>query len=341
MPNVSVTRRDTKPTTFAPFAPGGVDQFTSPSLLPEAFLTVSENLRSSDLGLSRRGGAAKLSRLSTAGYSKTFGADTKYATITSAAQLRLPKGGWGIRASFVMSYPASGKTGYVISSHPAGVAWQVTSITVSDAGVITVAWRDTGGNTRTVSTAAVTNGVTVHLLAIYDPYAGTFTVYVNGASSGTPLTSLDSDLQPIQTATNWVIGVDKQTGGAVTADSFYPGAIDSLTLFSFAGVRPSSGTTTLVATLLAHSKRRWPNPQSGMVRFNYDCDDLVSGGTLTDSSRFKNHATITGAATDTTPVGLLSIPGQMVGAFEGADGSLMNIFGAGGAMYYEVVRKGV
>ena len=340
MPNVSSTRRDTQPTTYAPPFTGGVDQFTAAALLPPECLAVAENLRSSDLGLSRRPGAAKLTRLSTSGYSKTFGAVTIYATVTSAAQLRPPKGGFGVHASFVMQYPASGRTGYVVSSMPNGTAYNVFSIAVSDAGVITVSWRDTAAATHSIATAAVTSGVSVHLLAIYDPWAGTYTVYVNGAASGTPETGLASSLQPATTATNWVFGVEKETGGAVTANSFYPGAIDSLTLFSFAGIRPASGSPTLASVLLKHSKRRWPTPQSGMVQFNYDCDDLAAGAILTDSSRFKNNAAITGVATDSQPVGLLSIPGNMVGSFEMPDTTLMNILGAGGTMYYEVTRRG-
>lgn len=346
MPNRVATARDTEPVTFSPFGAGGVDFFTAPALVPPEMLSEGYNLRSSDLGLSRRPGAAKVAQLTSGGASKTFGADTKYATITAASQLLIPRGGWALRVSFTAVRPSAGNTAYILSSKPSGAAYNVMQLTLSDAGVPAFSWRDSSGNTWTVTGSARTAGMPTHALALYDAPSGTFNLYINGVAVGTPITNMGALVQPSQTPTDWFIGVEKETGGAVTANTHFDGAVDGLTLFSLAGTRPASGTPSLASVLVKHSFRQWPCPQMESVLFNYDMDG--SGlSSLPDTSRFGNDATVTGVITSTSEVAYASLVGQYLGTYEGAGsvdldmGAAYNLAAANGTLYYETVRRAV
>lgn len=339
-----MTQRDSLSTSWVtsslvPVGAKGLDLASNPATLPQGFLALSENLRLEANDASSRPGAKKVARIVTAGASKTFGADTSYATIPAATQLVLGAGGWALRWSGTAVRPSAGQTGFILGSRPASVAYHILSVTISDAGVITVAWRDSGGTTRTVTTTAQTSGGLVHLLAVYDAPAGTFTVYINGAASGTPLTGLSSSLGFATNSTDWIMGVEKQTGAAVTANTHFDGAYDSLTLFALVGTRPSEvrGDRSIVTTLVEFSRQQWPNPTQDMVIFNYDMDG-TSLTTLTDSSWFKNDATVTGTITDTTEAAYLAAPCCAIGQHEDVDGALWNVVEQGGVFAYEKVR---
>lgn len=339
MPNRVVTRRDTEPVEYAPFGLGGLDMFTEPSLLPPEVMALAENTHSTDLGLSRRPGSAKLARLTNTGGSKTFGATTKYALLTAASQLLLPKGGFAFKCSLVATRPSGGNTAWVVSSRPSGQTYHVFKLTLSDAGVITATFRDTGGTDRSTATAAVDAGATVHFLAILNTVAGTWTAYVNGQASGSALAGLSPTIQPIQTTgVAWAFGVEKETGAAVTANTNFDGALDALTLFSLNGLRPSTGTATAVDMLRTHSSRQWPSPEMDMVLFNYDCDN-TSTTVLYDSSRFANNASLVGTPSNTAAVAYNSPVGNYVGAFDQPDGGAYNLAAAYGTLYYEQVRR--
>jgi len=336
-----VPRIDTRDDSFEPFrispvGARGLDLFSDPALLDPSFLIRADNARMGTMAVERRTGGIKLLHGTANHGSLTFGATTKYALLPAASQLVLPAGGFALFAHFAATWPASGKTGYLISSRPSGETFHVLKVTISDAGVITVSWTDSGATERSVACTAVTDGASVHLLAIYDAPAGTFTVYINGASSGTPLTGLDATLKPDQTTgVAWAFAVEKQTGAAVTADTQFPGAIDSLTLQTLRGSRPASGTTTLASVLRKHSLRRWPTPQADGVVFHYDCDSI---STFYDRSRFKNHGSITGTPTLTSAVAYSSVPGQAVHTIQSPTGTRTNVVGIGGTLYYEGVR---
>ena len=322
--------------TLMPFGSGGVDLFTDAANLAPEFLSRGENLRLAHGPVERRDGWAKLYQPTDVCGSKTFGTTGKYATIPTAAQLVLAKGGWGLHVSYVLRWPDAGKTAFVLSSKPSGGTFHVLKHTVSDSGQPTTKWRDSSGADREIVGSAVVDGTTVHVLALFDPTAGTFTQYVSGAASGTPITGLDSALTLDQTTgVVWAVGVEKETGAGVTADTQFTGAIDSLTLFSFAGTRPSSGDTTLAATLLRHSARQWPAPQMDSVIFNYDMDATDA---MYDSSRFKNHASLVGSPTNTAAVALSSMPGNHVGSFDGPLGKRVNIFGNYGRLFFQIIR---
>lgn len=335
-PSRSAGQESADVTAIKPVAPGGVDLFTHPALLGPGYLRQGENIRLADGCLARRLGPAKIYKASSVGGSKTFGATTKYATIPAASQLLLPAGGHAFHASFVATRPSAGNTAWLLSSRPNGQTYHVYKVTLDENGLLTCAWRTSAAATITTTTAAITAGLTVHLWAIYDPIAGTYTAYINGTASGTPHSGLASTLQPAQdTGVIWAVGVEKETSAAVTANSQFLGAIDSLTLMTLVGTRPSSGTTTLLATLLRHSARQWPSPWMDCIRFNYDMD---AASAMTDSSLFANHATLVGVPADTPAVAYDSLVSNFVGSLDMLDGSLVNIIGNHGRLFFETVR---
>lgn len=325
--------------TIRPIGPGGVDVFTEQTGLDTGVLSRCENIDLQRQVAERRRGAIKVAQLSTPGTqgaSRTFGADTKYATFTPPA---IPVGGFAFITHFVATLPASGKTAYVLSSRPNGQTYHIIKITLSDAGVITVSWRDNGGSTRTVACDAVSGDTSVHLLAIYDAVAGTFTCYVNGSSSGTPLTGLSSTLKPATDTATWVFGVEKETGASVTADSHFDGKLDGWTLFTLRGTRPASGSTTLVETLRRNSARVWPNPAMTTVLSHYDMDE-ASGTTMYDRSPWKNHGTYVGTPSSTLNVALMSAPTNVISAID-VPGGKFNLVASFGNLFYEQMSSAV
>lgn len=312
---------------------GGVDYFLDPAALDPSILSRSEDLYLQKGTLDRRLGAAKIAQLASPasqGASHTFGTDAKYATFTPPL---VPAGGWAAVWHFVATRPASGKTAYVMGSIPTGQTFNVLAVTVSDAGVITVTWRDSAGNDRSVACTAVADGTAVHLLAIFDAVAGTFTVYVNGASSGTPLTGLASTLTPDQTAgVAWTFGVKKITGSAVTPDTHFDGAHDGMTLWTLRGKKAS---VTLAETLRRHSARAWPSPFMDNVLCHFDMDE-ASGTVMTDRSNRLNHGTYVGTPTVTAPVALLSAPVHIIDRVEVPQGRF-NVVAAFGQLFYEAI----
>ena len=312
-----------------PLFEGGAEYSLHASSLSPAYSPRIENGDLTNGVVSRRTGAKKIYKASDATGSKTFGATTKYALLTAATQLLLPQGGWAALLHFTAVRPSAGNTGYIWSSRPTAVAYHIILVTISDAGVVTVTWRDTGGSTRTVATSAISANAVTHLLAYYDASAGTFTVYVNGASSGTPLTGLASTLQPAQDASvAWAFGVEKQTGAAVTANTNFDGACDDFVLFR---------NPPPVAMLLKHSGRGWPNPGDDRVVFHYSFDGS-STTSLTDHSWFKNHATLVGTPTNTGAVAMSSMNCNYLGSIGRPDGSKVNLYGSHGRLFYESMR---
>ena len=334
-------RADTRDVSYdvlsiLPIGLGGLDLFTDATLVPPSALIRSENIRLARGTADRRGGDYKLSKASSTGGGLTFASTSNYALLPTATQLLLPLGGFAFRLSFTATRPSSGNTAYLVSSRPTAQTYHVLKVTLSDAGVATVTWRDTGGTDRTVATSAITADAVTHLLAVYDAPAGTFTVYVNGVSSGTPLTGLSTTLQPIQTAgVAWAFGVEKETGNAVTANTQFSGRMNAATLFSLRGMRPSGGTTTLVSVLRKHTFRTWPCPQMDGILFHYDFD---SASTFYDRSSYKNHGTIAGSPTLGAEVAYAGPVGQALHTIQSPTGQRTNVFMASGAVQYEILK---
>lgn len=326
--------------TLAPLGARGVDLFTDAAALPADVLSRGEDVSFTRGTADRRKGALKLARLSTGGTtgaSHTFGADTKYATFTPPL---IPAGGWAVYLHFVAAWAGAGNTAYIVGSRPSGQSFHVIKVTISDAGVIVLTWRDSAGDTHTVTCTAVADDLEVHLFAIYDAVAGTFTVYINGASSGTPLTGLASTLKPDQTTgVVWTFGVEKETSAAVTANTHFDGAHDGMTLFTLRGSRPASGTVTLAETLRRQSARVWPCPQHPMVLAHYDMDE-ASGTVMYDRSGVVPAAngTYVGGPSVTNPVALLSAPTHLIEYVDVPAGAF-NVVGSFGSLFYERVAE--
>lgn len=320
--------------TLRPIGSDGVDLSTDVTALPPTVLGRAENVIFVDGTADRRPGAIKLAQAvdpTTAGKSYTFAATTKYATFTPPL---IPAGGFAVVLHFNAVRPSAGNTGWIVGARPAGQLFHVVKATIDENGLLTVAWTDSGGSSRSVTTSALTANADVHVLAIYDAVAGTYTVYVNGASSGTPLTGLAATLKPDQTASVvWTFGVEKETGQAVTANSHFSGKTDGMTIFTLRGLRPASGTVTLAEVLRRHSARAWPNPAQDFVLAHYDMDE-TSGTVMYDHSNNQNHGTYVGTPTVSDPVALLSSPSNMVGRIEVPSGKF-NLFGTFGRLFYE------
>lgn len=314
----------------------GVDLFTEEGQLSDFALRQGDRVRSESGALVRAPGSKRLAVLTNSTASRTFGTDAKYATFTPSL---IPTGGFVIGVHFTATRAESplGNTYYVVGSRPNGQTFHVFKITNADNGDVVVSWRTSGGATHSI-TVTVTDLLACHLIAVYDAVAGTFTCYLNGVSSGTPITGLASTLQPVQTAgVVWTFGVEKETSVAVTAGSAFPNAIDGMTIFTLRGVNPSSGDPSLLDTLKKHTFRAWPNPAMPMVLAHYDMDE-ASGTTMYDRSRYKNHGTYVGTPSVTAAVALSFPVGNYAGTFQTATGSRTNLFAAGGALFSQVVR---
>lgn len=330
--------------TLAPIGVRGVDLFTDPAALAADVLSRGEDIAFVHSTADRRAGATKIARLSTAGTtgaSRTFGTTAKYATFTPPL---IPVGGWAINLHFVAQaaeIPA-GTTGWIVGARPNGQTYHVFKVTNSDSGGVVVSWRTSAGATHSITLTGISDGLVCHLLVVYDAIAGTFTCYLNGAVSGTPINGLASTLQPAQDAgVVWTFGVEKETGVAVTANSAFPNAIDGLTLFTLRGARPALGTQTVTESLRRHSARAWPTPQHPAVLAHYDMDE-ASGTVMYDRSGVVPAAngTYVGGPSVTAPVALLSAPTNLV-QYVDVPGGAFNVVGNFGNLFYERVSEAV
>ena len=341
----STTRKDADKTVRLGLQPDGtgglgsqgVDLYTRQGQLPDFACRRLENCRVQDGALSRRLGSKRLHAFTNNTGAYTFAATTKYATFTPPL---IPAGGWADLIHFTAVRPSAGNTGWVIGSRPSGQAFHVRKVTIDENGAVTSAWTDSGGTARTVTTSAITANAVVHLLSIYDPVAGTYTVFVDGTSSGTPLTGLASTLKPDQTTgVVWTFAVEKQTGSAVTANSNFDGAVDAYTLFTLRGVQAAQGSPSLVGTLKAHTFRQWPNPAMPMVLAHYPLDE-TTGSVMYDYSKHRNAGTYVGTPTAGAAKAISFPVGNFCGVFQKANGARVNLCGVGGAAFYETVRSG-
>lgn len=323
-----------------PLGGDGLDYQTSPALVPPSVLTVGENIRINQGVLTRRLGRRKVYAASDPGGSKTFGAVTKYGTIPAAAQLEIPAGGWALNLHFTAVRPSGGNTAYVLSSRVNGQSYHVLSVTLSDAGVVTTTAQFQSGGSKSIASGAVSAAGTVHLLVIHDAPAGTMTQYINGVSDGTQITGLaTSDALVTGTGEDWHIGVHYNPATAgVVANTNFDGKVDGLTLMTLAGTRPSEGSPTLASTLIKHSFRQWPSPWMDMVLASYDFDES-SVTSMTDRSRFKNTASLTGTPTNTAAVAYSSIVTNHIGFSQFPTGRKSNLMGSWGRLFYEDVAS--
>lgn len=323
---------------LVPLGEGGLDLFTHSTQLTPFHLRRSENVELADGTITRRDGFLKLVRLTDPGGSLVYGTG-KYGAIPAAAQLQLPAGGFAFRVSFTAVRPSAGNTAFILASRVNAQSYHVMSLTLSDAGVLTASWtKASDSSSVSIASSAIQASAATDVLTIFDAVSGTFTLYVNGASSGTPVTGIATTEKPIAGAgTAWHLGnhYNPAVPGLV-ANTFFDGKVHAPTLFTLRGLRPASGTTSLVTALRRYSSVVWPNPEMDAVVFHYD----MVGGTLTDRSRFKNTGTNNGSPTTDTAVAKSLYPGNYVGHFTTPTGKRTNLVAAGGRLYYEVVRGG-
>lgn len=338
------TRRESDATVrLAPASDGsgglgslGVDLVTKDGLLSDFALRRAERVRVHDGALVRAPGAKRVHVFSGQGRSRTFGTTAKYAIVSEHEALRLPKGGCGFKLSFE-SVVGSGATGTLM--HGNDVTFTDTPpfyVHQRDNGVLKVFVNWQGGAQSVLTSGVLVDAQTYNLLVVYDPFAGTLSLYLDGDLVDAA-TGLASDLQPVQTIDmHWLFGV-AEIGGVATQP--FIGALDAFTLFSFAGLRVTDGPVPLLDTLRAETFRQWANPRDPMVRAQYDFDE-TSGTVLYDRSRYGNHGEYVGASTSGAALAHTREIGNFVGVFPAADGSRKNVLGAGGNTYYEAILAG-
>jgi len=323
---------------LVPFGDGGLDEFTHESLIGPGKLRRADNIRTSRGTLERRKGAKKLVQFTDPNASKTFGTDAKFATIPAGSRLEGLDGGFALLLHITAVRSGAGNTGYIVSSRVASQSYHVLRATIDENGLVTVGFEKRSGGDCAVTTTAIDANAETHLLALFDPVGGTFTVYIEGAASGTPVTGLTAADGPIAgSGTAWHLAAEyNPTGTAVTADTHFDGKYQGVTLLTLRGIRPASGDTTLVDTLIRHSARMWPAPQSPMCLMNFDFLH-TSITDLYDSSRHKKDATMDGSLTNTAAIATGSIPANFVGHLELPSSREDNVMASGGRLYYEII----
>lgn len=329
----------------------GLDLHTAPDLVPLTRITRGENVRAPRQALERRGGRSKIATLTdvtAAAGALVFGSTSVYGKVAAAAHLLIPKGGFGVRIFFRVSAPSGGNTGHLLASRVTGKAYGPLSFTMSDARVLTAAWRlESDESEVAISSSALTAGTDHSALLTYDPYSngGESRLYVDGAEDGTAVTGIGEDEQPMQDGPDYYFGIlwDPDAGPAApVANSQYTGALDACTLFSFAGrkiAQAGPGGSTLLATLRRQARQDWPNPQSAMVRWHYGFDGTVATQAILDASRFQNHLVLTGTPASAAAVALRAVNGQYVGTLQRTSGEALNVVAAGGRASTESVRE--
>lgn len=336
----------------------GLDLNTDPTMLAPGKTRQARNVTKTQGPLARRMGDAKVSFLTdqnSAHGSKFFGADTKYAVFTPPL---IGKGGFWVPFHFTAVRPVSGVRTLWSSwvSHAEfnsiGVVWA----TLASTGNFTVFVNWDGGSpiATAITASALTTDAAYHAIIVYDDKAGTLTLYLNGASAGTPV-AVGSGLQPRQDAgVNWYVGVSYDPGVGVSANSGFQGSLDAFGCHTLAGADLTDEDTTAVpprASILANILRwNWqdcPCPFADDVLFHYGMDEAAAGtGSMYDSSERQNHGTYFGSPTNAPRVAIRAQNTNFLGTTRlAAVGSLqngtVNVAIAGGDHYYQRLTPGV
>lgn len=321
---------------------GGLDMESHPQKLDVSQLALAEYVRTHDRSLSRAKGARKVARLVTPGSdgSWAFGSGN-YAQIPAAAQLQIPTGGFAVFIGVKATRPSGGNTAHVLATMVNGKAYGPLSITLSDAGVLTVAWRKESDESAVSHTAsAVSDGATVGVLLVYDPHTsgGRSLLYVDGELESTN-TSIGASEQPMQDSTDWYLGVEYDPAlASAVANTEFDGGADAFCVLSTVGVRVADGSPSLLDTMREWSLAGWPDPASSMVLCWYGLDES-SGSTMVDASRFKNDGVFTGSPTSEGAILHGRSVGHHLGILQRADGRRLLVAGVGGALYAQDMRQ--
>lgn len=332
-----------KPITLdlVPPGAGGLDMHTHESLLQRDRLRIAENVRTDDHSLSRRPGAIKIAGYETPHAAWSFGNDTTYAEIPAALQLQGRPGGFVRRFTIEATRPTPGQKAWIHSSEVPGTGKHVLSAWLDENGILTVGFRDFQLNDWEIASNPIADGAVVAVMDVLDVVSGTYTLYVDGKVSGTPIGGFNSNWHTDQSSVNWYIGInyDSQAGSPLV-NTFFSGRIDAFTFFSLRGTRPALGNPTLIDALRRWTFQTWPNPTSDMVLAHYDFNDEILDPAFADRSRFKNHATRFGTPTRGAALARRAVLGNHCALHQRADGMQANLVSIGGRVYYEVIREG-
>lgn len=337
----------------------GLDQNSDPTTLPPGALSLARDVVLLD-GVGRRNGSRKVFQFTdtAADYgAKVFGTDAKYARFRPPL---IPKGGFEFHFHFTAVRPTSGATTrYLWSSwtshanfNSIGVIWG----TIGSTGNFTILVNWEGGSSvaTSISVLALTDGGEYHGLLVYDPKAGTLTLYLNGEVAGTPVTGLDDDLQPRQdSGVDWYLGVSYDPGVGVDTGRSFTGYLDAIGCSSLAGIdiadEDADADPPRRSMLTQLRRESWcdiRNPDSGLLLFHYGLDEPTAGtGTMYDASRYQNHGTYFGSPTNAARIAIRAQNGQYLGTVRRAavgdlrDGRV-NVVIVGGDVYYEILEPG-
>ncbi len=322
----------------------GLDTETTPELVSERAFIVSQWIRLSSQAVARAKGGKKIAQGTDVASAWTFGSDSIYGKIAANTELLIGKGGFVVLFTGTAVRPASSKAAHYLATRVSGKAYGPFSITISDSGILTAAWRKDSDESEVsiATTSAIAAGADFGGMFTYTPEegGGTSRLYINGAEAGTAVTSIGADEQPMIDTVDWYFGVEwNPSTPGVTADTHYDGVFDAFTLKSLAGTRASEGDPSLIETMRKWSRAQYPAPGDLSVLAFYDFSE-GSGAVLTDRSRHKNDGTIVGAASSATKVAYAHSTVNHVGRFEANDGSLENEVFIGGDLFTEQVRQG-
>lgn len=320
----------------------GLDMETDALLVDPRALVRSEHCRGAGGSLERRRGAHKIARGTDPLGSWTFGADTKYAKITTASQLLVPVGGFALPFCGTAVRPSAGNTAYLLATRVTGKTYGPFTITLDENGILTAEWRKESDESAVsiATTTAIAAGADVFGLIVYDPLTsgGTTHLYVGGAEAGTAVTSVGAAEQPMQDAVDWYVGAEFDPSAAgITANTHFDGKVSTLCLLTLVGTRPADGDPTLLATLLKWSLSRYPSPSDDKVLCCYDFSE-GTGTELTDHSRYVNHGLLVGGPSATAKVAYGHAMVNLIDRYQSNTGQRYNLFAAGGNMHYEVVK---
>lgn len=338
-----------------PVGGDGLILTAAPAMLPPGAWRISRNAVTDAGTYARRAGDVKVSRLTDAADThgaKVFGATAKYATMPIPL---IPKGGFAVKFHHTATRDATLRWLWD-SAQSFNYATRVIWADLTAAGVfeINVKWSD--GTTSSITTAALVNGSELHGLLVYNPKAGTLTLYINGDVAGAPITGLSAELQPYQSvAYPWYLACTFNPTVGVQANTGVVGALDAFTIFSFKGIEDITDSDSTVEpprkSLLTELRERnyqdWPNPADPMVLVHYGMDEAVAGtGPLYDSSDAQRHGTYFGAPTNAAGVARRAQNGQFLGTTKrtnvgDTEDGILNVAIAGGQTYYETIREGV
>lgn len=337
----SSVKRSTATVRMDRLGRGGLDMESHPQKLDVDQLALAEYVRTQDRSLSRAPGERKVERVFNPGGdgSWEFGLGN-YAQIVGASQLLVPVGGFVLRLAVKASRPSGGNTAHILATRVNGKAYGPFSVTLSDAGVLTVGWRKESDESAVSHAAsAVADGAPVNLMLVYDPHtsSGRSLLYVDGDLEDT-VTGVGATEQPMQDAVDWYVGAEYDPAApGIVANTEFDGGVDALCLLSTAGARVSDGTPSMLSTLRTWALSEWPDPAGSMVLAWYGFDES-SGSTLVDSSRFKNDGTLTGSPTSAVAITHARAPGNHLGVLQRADGRRLLVAGIDGGLYAQDVR---